>query len=78
MVLNHTKEVWSVMRPVDCTMIFTSPRSSSGCSGWNTATCRWLSTLISTLCTRSVDVSLKVRCAIASVPLTSCVVSNVF
>ena len=35
-VLNHTKEVLSVMRPVDCTMIFTSgpvgtPPPAAGC-----------------------------------------------
>ena len=77
-VLNHTKEVLSVMRPVDCTMIFTSPLSASGGSSRNTATCRWLSTAISSQCTASVDVSRKVRCACASVALASCAVSNTF
>ena len=77
-VLNHTKEVLSVMRPVDCTMIFTSPLSASGGSSRNTATCRWLSTAISSQCTASVDVSRKVRCACASVALASCAVSNIF
>ena len=78
LVLNHTKEVWSVMRPVACTMIFTSPHSSSGWSGTYSATCRFMSTFISALCTSSLDVSLKVQWAYASTALASCVVSNSF
>lgn len=78
LVLNHTKEVWSVIRPVACTMTFTSPHSSSGCSGMYSATCRFMSTFISALCTSSLDVSLKVRWAKASAALVSCVVSNSF
>lgn len=46
--MNHTKDVWSVMLPVDWMMIFTSPLSSSGSFGSNTATWRLWSTTIST------------------------------
>ena len=77
-MLNHTKDVWSVMLPVDWMMIFTSPLSSNGSLGSNTATWRLWSTTISTECTSSAVVSVKVRWAMSSVLVMSVTDSKTF